>query len=292
MRKLGIVAGIVLLTLLIALAVRGQLRQTDATETAVAQPADTSLPTQAPAPTDSRPAAQPRVRKITELVSPPPAQAAPERPVVSDAVPSVVVEKTDAAAQDGATVLKRAAAAYAKVRSMRAQFVQRRENPLLGTNTTSRGTLYQRDPDRFALKFSEPAGDIIVGDGRYFWLYYPSADKRQVLRSSARQGAGAVDLQSQFIGDPLTRFTHRYHGTEQQAGRTVHVLTLTPRQDAGYHTLKVWVDTRDYLVRRFQITEPSGAVVEFQLSNVALNPALADDVFRFTPPAGATVIER
>jgi outer membrane lipoprotein carrier protein len=207
-------------------------------------------------------------------------------------VPNVVAEEADAGAQDGAVVLQRAAAAYGKITSMRAQFVQRRENPLLGSTTTSRGTLYQRDPDRFALKFSDPAGDIIVGDGRYFWLYYPSVDRRQVMRSAARQGAGAVDLQSQFIGDPLTRFAHRYHGTEKQHGRTVHVLTLRPRREAGYKSMKVWIDAADYLVRRFQITEPSDAVVEFQLSNLAVNPTLGDDIFRFTPPAGATVIDR
>ena len=292
MRKIGIVVGLILITLLIALAVRGQLRQTEPAEASLTAPTDSVLAPPPAAPQDSPPVAQQQVRKITETVAPPPANTN-KRPVISgDRVPNVVEENTDAAAQQGATVLKRAAAAYAKIRSMRAQFVQHRENPLLGSTTTSRGTLYQRDPDRFALKFTEPAGDIIVGDGRYFWLYYPSVDRRQVLRSPARQGAGAVDLQSQFIGDPLTRFAHRYHGTEKQNGRTVHVLTLTPRQNAGYQTLKVWVDAGDYLVRRFQITEPTGALVEFQLSNVAVNPTLGDDIFRFTPPASATVIER
>jgi outer membrane lipoprotein carrier protein len=213
--------------------------------------------------------------------------------VISGSVPTVADEEPASSdAQAGANVLKRAAAAYGRTRSMRADFVQRRENPLLNTTTVSRGTLYQRDPDRFALKFTQPAGDLIVGDGRYFWLYYPSVDRKQVMRAPAGQGAGAVDLQSQFIGDPLTRFTHVYHGTQQLNGRTAHVLTLTPRRDAGYQTLKVWIDGADYLVRRFQITEPSGALVEFQLSNLTANPTLGDEIFRFTPPAGATVIER
>jgi outer membrane lipoprotein carrier protein len=292
MRKIAIAGGLLLITLLIALAVRGQLRQTSATETAGAQPTDSTL-RQPQGAQDTPPAAEKRVRKITEMVTPPPSTTQ-DRPVVSGdgKVPNVAQESATPSAAQGATVLRRAAAAYAKITSMRAQFMQRRENPLLGSTNISRGTLYQRDPDRFALKFSDPAGDIIVSDGQYFWLYYPSADRRQVLRSTARQGAGAVDLQSQFIGDPLTRFSHQYHGTERLSGRTVHVLTLTPRRDAGYKTLKVWVDAGDYLVRRFQITEPSGAVVEFQLDNVRLNPKLGDDIFRFTPPAGATVIDR
>jgi chaperone LolA len=205
----------------------------------------------------------------------------------------VVSDLPAADAQDGAAILKRSAAAYAKVKSMRADFVQLRQNPLLGSNTTSRGTLYQRTPDRFALKFSQPAGDVIMADGRYFWVYYPSVERRQVIRAPATAaGAGAVDLHAQFIGDPVRRFRYRLEGTQKINGRSVHVLTLTPRADAGYQSLKVWIDAADALVRRFQITEPTGAVVEFQLSNVVINPTLGNDVFKFTPPANATIIER
>lgn len=294
MRKIGIAAALVLITLLIALAVRGQLRPTPPADAATDTPAgaDTSvLPATAGQPAADTPFAREQIRKITEMAPPMPSHSTPPRPVVSGNVPTVA-EDNQAAPQDGAAVLRRAAAAYGKLRSMRAQFVQHRENPLLNSSTDARGTLYQRDPDRFALKFSDPAGDVIVGDGTYFWLYYPSVDKRQVLRSPARQGAGAVDLKSQFIGDPLSRFSYVYHGTERLAGRTVHVLTLTPRQNVGYQTLKVWVDGSDYLVRRFQITEPTGVQMEFQLSNLAVNPTLGDEIFRFTPPAGTTVIER
>ncbi len=290
MRKTGIVAGILVAILLIALAVRSQLRRAQPAEAAAPQPADTSyqetLATQ--------PAPQNVIIDTATSSSTPPASVQ-QRPVVSDKLPAIeqpAAPQDEASAQQGATVLKRASAAYSTTKSMRADFVQRRENPLLNSTIVSRGTLFQRDPDRFALKFSQPAGDLIVGDGRYFWLYYPSVDRKQVLRAPAGQGAGAVDLQSQFIGDPLTRFTHVYHGTQKMDGRTVHVLTLTPRRDAGYQTLKVWVDGTDYLVRRFQITEPTGTLVEFQLNNLTVNPALGNDLFRFTPPAGATIIER
>ena len=293
MRKIGIAVGGLILVALIALTVRGQLRRAKPAQAARPQPADTfrlqAEPNPVPEPT-TLPAAS-----IDSPLAGSKQQPVRPRPVISDKVPSIVEDGADAAtgdAQVGANVLKRASAAYSRTKSMRAEFMQRRENPLLNSTTVSRGTLYQRDPDRFALKFSQPAGDLIIGDGRYFWLYYPSVDRRQVIRAPAGSGAGAVDLQSQFIGDPLTRFTHVYHGTQKLNGRTAHVLTLTPRRDAGYRTLKVWIDGGDYLARRFQITEESGAVVEFQLTNLTANPTLGDDIFRFTPPAGATVIER
>lgn len=187
----------------------------------------------------------------------------------------------------GAKVLKAAAAAYSRVTTLQASFTQKRENPLLSSITNSRGTLYQKRPDRFLMKFSQPAGDMILSDGRYFWVYYPSADRKQVIRADARQGAaGGVDLQAQFLGDPLKRFTHTYHGL--QNGQ--HVLTMVPRTNVGYKSLKVWIDAKDSLVRRFILTENNGVVVEIALSGLVVNKPLSNDLFRFTPPAGAQVI--
>lgn len=195
--------------------------------------------------------------------------------------------------QDGAAILTRAAAAYAAARTLQADFTMTLNNPLLRSNTTSRGTLYQRSPDRILLRFTEPAGDVIVSDGEHFWIYYPSVNENQVIRApAAAASSGGVDLQAQFLGDPVRRFTHTLHGRETVGGRETDVLTLVPRADVGYTRLKVWLDTRDHLARRFEITEPNGAVRRFDLSNLRANPPLQDALFRFTPPAGARVIDR
>ena len=188
-------------------------------------------------------------------------------------------------------VLRATGRRYEGVRSLRADFRQELTNVLIGRTTRSAGTLYQRQPDRFAMKFSDPAGDIIVSDGEYFWVYYPSSDPRQVIRSSAG-GAGGLDLRAQFVGDPVRRFEATSQGREEVRGRDTHVLTLTPRQAAGYRRLKVWIDAEDQLVRRFELTEDNGNVRRFELTDLRINPTLPDDVFRFEPPAGAVVVTR
>lgn len=245
----------------------------------------------------SAPQVQPPAPADTDVAaSDPVAAAAPPNAVERLVTPvpnTVAVPAATEQATPAAAVLRRASTAYTNVKSMRADFEQKRDNPLLGSTTTSRGTLYQKQPDRFLMRFSEPAGDVIVSDGQYFWLYYPSADRRQVLRAPAAQGgAGGVDLQAQFLGDPLKRFTATYHGTEVVAGRNAHVITLVPRENVGYNSLKVWVDAGDSMVRRFVLTESNGLVQEFQLSNLRLNLALSNDLFRFTPPADARIVER
>lgn len=190
------------------------------------------------------------------------------------------------------TVLRRAAAAYSRANTLQADFAQRSTNPILRKTVSSRGTLYQRRPDRFLMKFSDPEGDLIVSDGSHFWVYYPSVDRKQVIRMPASSGAGGVDLQAQFVGDPLERFVATYEGREAVAGRDAYVLVLTPREALGYQRLKVWIDVQDYLVRRFEVTEDNGVVRHFELSNLRINPKLADDLFRFEQPEGTHIVDR
>jgi outer membrane lipoprotein carrier protein len=196
--------------------------------------------------------------------------------------------RTDVASTDA--TLRATARRYEQVRSLQAEFEQELRNPLLGRTTRSRGTLYQRQPDRFLMRFSEPAGDVIVSDGDFFWIYYPSVDDRQVIRTP--RGPQGLDLHAQFIGDPVSRFEATSHGRETVQGRPAHVLTLVPRESMGYRSLKVWIDVDDHLVRRFELAEDNGNVRHFELQDVVVNPSLPDRLFEFTPPAGAQVIQR
>lgn len=212
----------------------------------------------------------------------------------SESTPNATAPSNTGSSQTTAdSVVALAARAYAGVRSLQADFAQKTTNPVLGRETTSRGTIYQRRPDRFLMKFSQPDGDRIVADGEHIWVYYPSADPGQVIRAPvSAAGAGGVDLQAQFVGDPTTRFAATLNGTEAVGGRDAWVVTLDPRANAPYSKLKVWIDRRDHLVRRFEITELNGVVRHFDLSNLRTNLSLSDDVFRFTPPDGVRVIDR
>ncbi|HEX7091653.1 MAG TPA: outer-membrane lipoprotein carrier protein LolA [Longimicrobiales bacterium] len=194
---------------------------------------------------------------------------------------------------DAAAILRRASLAYARVNTMAAEFTQRLRNRLLRTDVRSKGRLYQRHPDRFLMRFEDPAGDVIVSDGRHFWVYYPSVDSLQVMRAPAgEQGSTGVDLRSQFVGNPLERFDATLDGREAVGGRDAYVLTLVPKQPQGYERLRIWVDDRDYLVRRFEITEENGNVRLIELHGLEINQPLDEELFRFTPPPNAHIVER
>lgn len=173
---------------------------------------------------------------------------------------------------------------------MQATFVMQFNNPLLRQQTTSRGTLYQQQPDRIALRFTDPEGDVILSDGEHFYIYQPSIDANQATQSPAGSGGGGVDLQAQFVGNPTERFRYTLEGRESVGGRPADVMMLVPRERAEYRSLKVWFDTRDSLARRFEITEHNGSIRRFDLSGLQVNTSIPPAVFRFTPPADVRIV--
>jgi chaperone LolA len=297
MKKILVTVGAVGVAVAIAIGARNQLSfDNEASETQEAQ-----IVSRAQArPASSTVIARDSANANTVAEEPDVAQPPQPRPGSSSAgvaapapapAPAQVDEQTDSPETDA--ILRRASAAYGKVRSLRASFTQQLDNPLLGTHINSAGTLYQRRPDRILLKFTKPEGDLLMSDGRYFWVFYPSVDAKQVIRAPASAaGQGGVDLQAQFLGDPVQRFRSTLNGKETVGGRSAYVLTMIPRTAMGYKQLKVWIDEKDALARRFEIAEENGNVRRFELQNVEVNATIADDVFKFVPPAGARVIER
>jgi outer membrane lipoprotein carrier protein len=189
-------------------------------------------------------------------------------------------------------ILERVERTYAGVKSMQADFVQDLRVPLLGTSQRSSGKIYQRRPDRFLMKFSDPAGDVIVADGRSFWMYYPSSDAKQVMKTSIAQGTQQVDLHQQFLSDPTSRYNGTLDGTETVDGHRTHVLTLVPKQQSPVRKLRIWVDAADYSVRRFEMTEENESVRRIELRNLKRNVQLPDGLFAFSPPRGAQIFEQ
>ena len=188
-------------------------------------------------------------------------------------------------------ILLRAERAYDAVRTMRATFVQDLTVPLLDETQRSRGEIFHSKPDRFLMRFSDPAGDVVVADGRNLWLYYPSTDPRQVIRTSAGE-AGRLDLQREFLSDPTGRFDATLAGRAEVAGRPATELRLIPRGNEPYSEVRIWIDDQDALARRFEIAEANENVRRVELHDLRVNVELGDELFTFTPPAGAEVFDQ
>jgi len=199
-----------------------------------------------------------------------------------------------APAQDPWRVLDRASAAYSAITTLTADFVQVVDNPLIGAPDTTRGLLFLERPGRFAMRFTEPRGDRLVADGRYLWLYTPSTTPNQVIRTRIPATGGVTpNLIGQFVDRPRERYQARWLKADSTGGGPADVVALTPLEPAaGYREAAIWVGRADGVVRRVEIVEASGQRRVVALSGLRSNIAIAAGELRFTPPAGARVVDQ
>ena len=196
-------------------------------------------------------------------------------------------------APDPVAILERASGEYSRLTGFCADFRQILTSTLLGQVTRSRGRLCQQQPDRFAMRFSDPEGDLVVADGEWLWVYYPSSDAGQVIRSRMTSGArDRFDFHREFLSDPGTRYLPAYLRSEELDGASTHVIRLVPRQPSAYREARVWIDEGSWLIRRTEIEEENGNLREVRLAGFEAGPGLASETFRFTPPQGVQVITR
>ncbi|HYU27843.1 MAG TPA: outer membrane lipoprotein chaperone LolA, partial [Gemmatimonadales bacterium] len=196
--------------------------------------------------------------------------------------------------QDPLPILDRASASFDTVRTLQADFVQIIDNPMLGDPDTTRGKLFQRRPNYFAMRFTEPKNDRIVADGRRLWLYTPSTTPGQVIRT-AIPGTGTTgpNLIGQFVEHPRERYTARYVRADSLPDGAMDVIMLTPRaSDLPYSEAIVWIAKQDGLVRRIEIVEDSGQRRTITLQQLAVNQAIPSREFRFSPMAGVLVVDQ
>lgn len=210
--------------------------------------------------------------------------------VLSGCIPPLLpLQAQDVKALD---IMEEAGARYRAIDAFCASFHQTLEVPLLGETHDSRGELCQAQPDLFAMRWSDPEGDVVVADGEYFWVYYPSADPGQVLQFSMEVRPGGLDFHREFLEAPAEKYRLSYEGTESVDGRATDVISATPLEPAGFREARLWLDRDRSLILRIRIGMENGSVRTLTLREIDLNPPPDPDRFKFTPPPGAQVIRR
>lgn len=192
------------------------------------------------------------------------------------------------------SIVARSSRAYRALTSLRADFVQVIDNPMIDS-AESRGALIQAGPDKLSMRFTDPPGEAVVIDGRHVWVYTPSTTPGQVIRMAVPSGGPAYgyNILAWLLDRPTERYKASYLRRDQVGDRAVDVIALVPAvKDLPFERAVVWLDRRDALPRRLEIREPSGATRTLTLSKVRSNVAVAKDAFTFSPPSGVRVVDQ
>lgn len=191
----------------------------------------------------------------------------------------------------GPAALEAAAARYESAPGMCAAFVQELDNPLLGESRTSRGRLCQLRPNLFRMDFSDPEGDLVLSDGDFFYLYYPSMNPGQVIRAPLDPSRGGMDFFREFLAEPGTKYAVETRGHEVVDGHDVARLRLTPRRTGGIREATVWVDPDQRVIRKVSVVEANGVRRVVTLADLTLAPSVDAGDFVFELPQGARIVD-
>lgn len=189
--------------------------------------------------------------------------------------------------------IEAAVSAYAKIRTAKASFEQTITNPLLGSTLKSKGEFEQSRPNRFAFRFTDPKGDVIICDGKFVWAYLPTSTPGRVNRAPCGgDGAGSLDLIGEFFTNPKARYTIGDGGAATIGDRTAHIVLLTPKsKDAKFTRAKVWIEPSTGSLLQFEAVEPNGLTRLVRITRFEANAAVNAKAFVFTVPKGVKVVD-
>ena len=119
-----------------------------------------------------------------------------------------------AGAQEPGHPLEAASRRYREVHAMCADFEQVVEVRLLRRTIESTGQVCQQRPNLFSMRFTDPQGDMVVSDGQYFWVYYPSVNEGQVMRYPVAESRDGRTSSANSLKIPVAKYEAELGGVE------------------------------------------------------------------------------
>ncbi len=192
-------------------------------------------------------------------------------------------------AQDMNTAIDKAVRTYDTVKTARGTMAQ--------TNTSAMGTVsnltadfQQQFPSLLSVRYSAPKGDMLIGDGKFTWVYFPNSVPGKVRKFEPGAGVGNINLIGVFLASPRTKYTLSDSGRQTVDGLVTRAVGLVPKQPMPeFRRATVWIEEATGIIRQFEFTDPSGAVRRIKFATLRVNVPVDASQFKFTVPRGVTV---
>ena len=188
-------------------------------------------------------------------------------------------------------VVARVQSRYDQAKDFQARFTQTYSRSVVGRVSVSSGQVHFKKPGRMRWDYDKPEARMFLSNGQFLWLYEPEEKQafKQDLKTSQLPAALAFLMGKGRIADEFevawskdTRF-----GRPDDYG-----LSLRPKQpQSTYKSIVFVVDAGDFSVRESVLVDQQGNLNHFVFSDLKINAKVADEVFRWSPPAGVRVVD-
>ncbi|HSD61474.1 MAG TPA: outer membrane lipoprotein chaperone LolA [Burkholderiales bacterium] len=181
--------------------------------------------------------------------------------------------------------VERLKAFVSETRSGQAQFDQTVLDRAERKVQSASGSFQFQRPGRFRWAYEKPAEQLIVGDGKRFWVY--DKDLNQVTVKKLDLALGATPAALLAGSDDIEAAFRLEDGGAKDGLEWVEAL---PRnRDSGFERVRMGFNAQALPVA-MELKDQFGQTTYLKFSKMEKNPKLGADLFTFAPPKGADVI--
>ena len=188
----------------------------------------------------------------------------------------------EAAPAPAAGLVKKITAANASVKNIESGFVQTKTLKASGKKIVSEGTLYFANYGRLSMKYSKPAGELLVVNGNKFHMNKGGKSSTFDTSKNQMMGSLAKTLTGCIKGCPQQVATD--NGAEISEAETAegYVVTLTAGAGAkrGYSKIVLVYRKSDCVLTKMTMEEVSGIATVYEMKGIKKNTSFPEDVFR------------
>ena len=171
------------------------------------------------------------------------------------------------------------------VKSGRAQFTQTVTSPDGVKKKSSSGSFEFSRPNRFRFVYAKPFEQTIVSDGEKVWIYDADLNQVSARKFGAALGATPAAL---LAGGSLDKDFDLANLAPHDGFEWAEAKPKA--KDGAFQSVRVGFKGKD--LAAIEILDSFGQKSLLRFDGFLANAAIAADSFRFTPPAGADVIEQ
>ncbi len=171
------------------------------------------------------------------------------------------------------------------VKTGSAQFTQTVTSPDGTKKKVSSGSFEFSRPNRFRFTYAKPFEQVIVADGQKVWIFDADLNQASSRKFSSALGATPAAL---LAGGSLDK---DFELSSLPAKDGIDWVQANPKaKDGAFKTLRVGFRGKD--LAAVEIVDAFDQRSLLQFSQFTPGVSLPADAFRFTPPAGADVVEQ
>lgn len=172
--------------------------------------------------------------------------------------------------------IKQGNASYNTIES---NFKQVKHVSILGDNVVSAGVLYYNKPEQMAMKYYDPAGDLMLINGDDCVMVSSGRQQRVSAKSNSKMRGMKTILSACVMGDldkvqaeKITCFeSDNYYIVSAEINRKLNKSNISK--------VMLNYDKKDHSITMLQTFEPDGSYVIYELTNKKLNKPVDSSVF-------------